>query len=383
MIMECKKIQLVRDVLLRRKTNIFPLFISATPQFLDSCAAKYHTKRDIQFVWEYSVKLDLDIIQVGHPSFYPTHFENPIGFHYKDDWGRNHIISKYYDDFCAPFPLQDSRGADIEVITTRWKNYQFPDPRDSKWFEDLTKIVNWNNGIPNPLCIWGVINGPFEPSWQLLSDGWPDFFLLARKNKQLALDIIGKVTNYCIDAGQEMIRRGVHAIRIGDDYGHNQGLLCKPSDWLELIYPFHKKLVQGLKKEGGKDFPVILHSDGNITELFQYLVDGGIDALNPIQPDALDFKTVVNQIGDKLSMTGAFDLRHFLKPNTPETKEILLSETRKLLDAVDEFNARQVPEKRTGFCIGPSHQIQAESNVDTFETWIHIVHEENKKRLIK
>jgi uroporphyrinogen-III decarboxylase len=378
--MDIKKLQFVNNVLLRRETDLFPLFISATPQFMDLCAAKYHNKRDIKFIWDYCVKLDLDIIQIGHPSFYPTHFELPIGSHYLDDFGRNHVISKYYDDFCAPFPLQESRGANIEQITKKWKTYKFPNPRDSKWLLDLDKIVEWNKQIDNPLCIWGVINGPFEPTWQLLSDGWPDFFLLAKKNKQLALDIISRTTEYCIAAGQEMIRRGVHAIRIGDDYGHNQGLLCKPSDWLELIYPYHKKLVQGLKKVGGKEFPVILHSDGDITEIFNYLAEGGMDALNPIQPDALDFKTVVNQIGHKLSMTGAFDLRHFLKPNTPETKKILLAETRRLMSAVDEFNKKQPNGEKTGFCIGPSHQIQAESNVETFESWIEIVHNENNIR---
>ncbi len=249
------------------------------------------------------MKLDLDIFQIGHPSFYPTRFELPIGSHYIDDWGRNHIISKYYDDFCPPFPLQDSRGADLEIITKRWRKYQFPNPQDPKWFLDLNKIIEWNNQLNNPLCIWGVINGPFEPSWQLLSDGWPDFFLLARKNKTLALEIIDKVSDYCIAAGQEMIRRGVHAIRIGDDYGHNEWTLCRPKDWLELIYPYHKKLVHGLKDVGGKDFPVILHSDGNITQIFEYLTKKCIDALNPIQPDALDFKTVIYQIGQKLSLT--------------------------------------------------------------------------------
>lgn len=379
--MKLQKISLVRDTLLRRQTELFPLFISATPQFIDACARKYHTEKDIKFIWNYSLKLDLDVLQIGHPSFYPTRFELPVGSHYIDDWGRNHIISKYYDDFYAPFPLQDSRGADLDTITKRWNLYKFPDPHDPKWFSDLNKIIEWNNQLSNPLCIWGVINGPFEPSWQLLSDGWPDFFLLARKNKALSLEIISKVTDYCIAAGQEMIRKGVHAIRIGDDYGHNDGLLCKPKDWLELIYPFHKKLVRGLKEVGGKDFPVILHSDGNITEIFEPLANGGIDALNPIQPDALDFKTVVNQIGDKLSLTGAFDLRYFLRPNTTETRDLLMLEVKKLMDIVDEYNSKQSRDKKTGFCIGSSHQIQAESIVDTFETWIKIVHDENRKRI--
>ena len=72
-----------------------------------------------------------------------------------------------------------------------------------------------------------------------------------------------------------MIRRGVHAIRIGDDYALNEGLMCAPEIWHRLIYPPHKKLVAGLKETGGQDFPVILHSDGNIMSILEWLGEGG------------------------------------------------------------------------------------------------------------
>jgi uroporphyrinogen decarboxylase len=120
-----------------------------------------------------------------------------------------------------------------------------------------------------------------------------------------------------------------------------------------------------------------LHSDGNIMAIIDWLVEGGIDALNPIQPDALDFGTVVEKAGDRLSMTGAFDLRYFLRPLTQETRDAMERETRRLFQVIDTFN---LPATRTGFCIGPTHQVQPASDPSTFTAWVRMVHAINAER---
>jgi uroporphyrinogen decarboxylase len=228
--------------------------------------------------------------------------------------------------------------------------------------------------------IWGVINGPFEPAWQLLSDAWTDFFILARRDHDLAKEIIERVADYCIAAGTAMIDHGANAIRIGDDYGLNEGLMCAPKTWHDLIYPSHARLVKGLKKAGGQDLPVILHSDGNIMSIIDWLVEGGINALNPIQPGALDFGTVVEKAGARLSMTGAFDLRYFLSPCTKSNRVAMEAETQRLFQVIDTFNT---PTIRTGFCIGPTHQVQPASDPRSFEAWIQMVHAINQHNLAR
>ena len=302
-----QKRERVFNALHRRSVDQYPIFMSATPQFLQRAVQAEPTGATSEQAWQYCVNLDLDVVQVGHPSFYPVKvMELPLGSQYVDEFGRTHQISEFYDDFITPFPLQPTNKIDLPLIKQKWESYQFPDPSDPKWFTGLDETVEKNKILEDPLSIWGVINGPFEPTWQLMSDGWPAYYILARRDESLALEILDKVTDYCIQAGSEMIRRGVHAIRIGDDYALNEGLMCAPEIWHRLIYPAHKKLVAGLKETGGQDFPVILHSDGNIMSILEWLGEGGLDAINPIQPDALDFETVVKTIGHKLSLTASF-----------------------------------------------------------------------------
>ncbi len=264
---------------------------------------------------------------------------------------------------------------DVGEIERRWSGLDLPDPAHPKWFSGIDAIAGANGKLDDPLSIWGVINGPFEPTWQLLSDSWVHFFILARKAPGLAKDIIDRVAGYSIEAGTGMIEHGADAIRIGDDYALNEGLMCSMATWKEFIYPYHKKLVGGLKKAGGKDFPVILHSDGNIMDILDLLVSGGIDALNPIQPGALEFKDVVDKVGRQLSMTGAFDLRYFLKPCSTEVIQEMQDEVSRLYGIIEAYNALGT---RTGFCIGPSHQVQPGSDPRTFEAWARIAIERGR-----
>ena len=309
-----KKQDLVKGVLLRQNIDRIPLFMSSTPQFLTRALERQGKVMNTANYFQYCVDLGFDVFQIGHPSFYPVKvMELGQGAKYSDEFGRTHIISGYYDNFCAPFPLQSTTKLDLHELEAKWKSYTFPNPLDPKWYHALDEAVVLNSKLHDPLSLWGVINGPFEPTWQLLSDGWPNFFILARRKPGLAHEIINRVTDYCIAAGQEMIRRGVHAIRIGDDYALNEGLMCSPDMWYKFIFPAHKRLIDGLKNAGGLDFPVILHSDGNITAIFQWLCESGIDGINPIQPDALDFESVVKIIGNHLCFVGVFDLRYFLK----------------------------------------------------------------------
>jgi hypothetical protein len=101
-----KKKERVYNALHRKKVDFNPIFISSTPQFWQKCLKTTNSNISPTDSWKYQVDLGLDIIQVGHPSFYPVKvLELPEGSKYIDDFNRTHIISGYYDNFTKPFPL--------------------------------------------------------------------------------------------------------------------------------------------------------------------------------------------------------------------------------------------------------------------------------------
>ncbi|MBN2154262.1 MAG: hypothetical protein JW839_22600 [Candidatus Lokiarchaeota archaeon] len=374
-----RKKECVHASLMRKEADRIPVFMSATPQFLQAALGTGPRKPADTDAWQYCVSLDLDVVQVGHPSFYPVKvLDLAQGQNYVDAFNRTHVITGYYDELCAPFPLrQGVKGLDLHEIRERWRGFAFPDPAAAPFLAGIDAVSAANEHLDDPLSIWAVINGPFEPSWQLISDAWTDFFILARRDLDIAREILERVTDYCIAAGKVMIEHGADVIRIGDDYGLNEGLMCSPGTWHSLIFPSHARLVEGLKRAGGPGLPVILHTDGNIMAIIDWLAEGGIDALNPIQPDALDFGAVIEKVGGRLSVTGAFDLRYFLAPLSQESRDAMEREVRRLFGVIDQFNSTSI---RTGFCIGPTHQVQPTSDPRTFEAWIQTVHDINKER---
>ncbi len=373
-----QKQERVIRALLCKPVDKIPLFMSGTPQFFQKVVERHGFEKGSLLNWNYCRFLNLDVVQVGHESFYPVRMHLPKGSKYTDEFQRTHLITDYYDEFCEPFPLQSSNKLNIPELKEKWNRYRFPDPGLAKWIDPVRLITKKNAELEDPLHVWGVINGPFEPSWQLISDHWVLFLILAKRDLDFAKEIIHAVGDYCIAVGEKMIDAGVNAIRIGDDYAINEGLMCQPSLWKELIYPEHCRLVAGLKKAGGADFPVILHSDGNITEIFPFLTQSGIDGLNPIQPEAMNFEDVIKAVGSKLSLVGAFDLTYFLKPLSEDIQNRIKSEFKRLKDCLVEFNHRIKRDSLTGFCIGPTHQLQPGTYVDTFEYFVSLVHESNE-----
>lgn len=82
--------------------------------------------------------------------------------------------------------------------------------------------------------------------------------------------------NNCLDLGVDMIH-------VSDDWGMQTGLLFSPKMWWEMIYPYHQRLVEAVKRRGAY---VSLHSDGNINAVMDGIVKLGYDVVHPWQESA-------------------------------------------------------------------------------------------------
>ena len=78
---------------------------------------------------------------------------------------------------------------------------------------------------------------------------------------------------------------------VGDDYGTNNGLMVSPQLWRTWIKPEVNKLVDLGHKYGCK---VVMHSDGDVSEILGDFVEMGVDSLHPVQ-----------QVGGMVELAGA------------------------------------------------------------------------------
>ncbi len=147
------------------------------------------------------------------------------------------------------------------------------------------------------------INGVMESTWE--GFGIENFskLLLKRKHIKKVFDDRGnlalELTKRIIDWGE------TGAIYITDDYGYKQGLFMSPNNYRTYVLPWIHQICKTAHKA---DLKVILHSCGDIFEIFEDLVNTGIDVINPIEPTTANpeyniFK-LHKKYGDKITFCG-------------------------------------------------------------------------------
>ncbi len=104
----------------------------------------------------------------------------------------------------------------------------------------------------------------------------------------------------CIDLGVDMIH-------ISDDWGAQNSLMFSPKVWREMIFPYHKKVVDAVKSRGCY---CSLHSDGNVMQVLDGIVELGFDVVHPFQESAgMDYAAYISGYMDKFTIMGGLDVQ--------------------------------------------------------------------------
>jgi len=96
----------------------------------------------------------------------------------------------------------------------------------------------------------------------------------------------------------------VEAIFTGQDFGTQRAEMISPIMFSELIAPFYKRCFDWIHEH--TSWKVIFHSDGCIYNLIPYLIDAGVDFLNPVQFTAanMNSKRLKQEFGNRLGFWG-------------------------------------------------------------------------------
>lgn len=111
----------------------------------------------------------------------------------------------------------------------------------------------------------------------------------------------------------------IDVILFGDDLGMQSGPQISPDMYREFFKPRHKLMWMRAKELA--DVKVMLHCCGSIRELIPELIDGGLDAINPVQISsrAMGARGLKTEFGEKLVLWGGgCDTQNILNNGTPE-----------------------------------------------------------------
>jgi len=205
-------------------------------------------------------------------------FENPWGIRIapdtlEDEWRiQRELNSTKLQSRVIKHPLKG-----VENLAT----YEFPDPEAPGRFDAAEKIAEqWRDEYA---ISGGSGDGFFTQGWYLR--GFQDIILDMQSNPSFVDNLFDKLLEFHLAAGKRLAEIGADIYVISDDVAMQTGPIISPRLWRRYIKPRVSKLVSDLKKRG---MYVLFHSDGNLEPLIPDLIECGIDALNPVQPECMD-----------------------------------------------------------------------------------------------
>jgi hypothetical protein len=106
----------------------------------------------------------------------------------------------------------------------------------------------------------------------------------------------------------------VDAQVIMDDWGSQKALLISPQLWREWFKPLYAEYA-AIAHAGGKK--VFMHSDGCILDIYEDLIEVGIDAINS-QLFCMDLAAIRDRCRGRITFWGEIDRQHVLPRGTVE-----------------------------------------------------------------
>lgn len=164
---------------------------------------------------------------------------------------------------------------------------------------------------------------PFERALQI--QGMDQFLANMILHPEFAQALLKKLTQLLNRSLRNFLQASnnhVDVVILADDLGTQDRLLISPLLYQQMLKPLHAELIATVKELS--DAKVFFHSDGDIFDLIDDLVEIGVDILNPIQTSAgkmANLAQLKKRFGQRLSFCGAIDTQRILPLGSPSEVE--------------------------------------------------------------
>jgi uroporphyrinogen decarboxylase len=221
-------------------------------------------------------------------------------------WSRGAYDSKFVVDEAVEGPLENA-DSEKDILCHPW-----PCGKDFD-FSILEKNCDLHK---DKIIIGGLWTGIMGDSYRLF--GFENFLLNTALKPNLVKCLIDRITDMYLELNEKCFSQLKNKIDIwffGNDFGSQDGLLLGPDMWYEFFFENIKKLVTLAHSYGVK---VMMHSCGGIADIIPFLIEAGVDILDPIQVTAkgMEPELLAEKFGGRIVFHGGVDTQQVLPYGT-------------------------------------------------------------------
>ncbi|MHA1751524.1 MAG: uroporphyrinogen decarboxylase family protein [Candidatus Helarchaeota archaeon] len=305
--------------------------------------------KGLKEIFEFSRRVKLDI-GISVASLFPRKI---IKNGFIDEYGRIMKLEKYSGDGTIILGYYGGFFKDFDD----YESWEQLDPNDEIRIINFLAGQDLENEMKHEVFNVPAVGALMECTWE--GFGLENFSRLLAHRKQIkkVFDDRGEFT---LEMVKILAENGARLIILWDDYGFKNGLFMSPKNYRQYVFPWIKRICEAAHKNDSK---ILLHSDGDLMQIFEDIVSSGVDALNPIEPTTANpdyniFK-LHEKYGDKLTFVG-------------NISPVMLSQGK--ISEIEEYSKKliKVLAPGGGYIFSSGHSINPAVTIDRWEAVMRI-----------
>ena len=214
--------------------------------------------------------------------------------------------------------------------------YEWPDADDPAWYAASRRALE---ATPGRFTRFAIGFSLYERAWTMR--GMSNLLMDMVDRPEFVEALLDAIVEHNLVQLRHALDLGVDGIHFGDDYGMQTGVMMGVPHWRRFIKPRLARMFEPVRAAGKS---VSLHSCGHVQELFDDLIEIGLNLFNPFQPEVMDVFEHLRRHHGRLAFHGGMSIQKTLPfGSVAEVRDM----TRRLIEAG----------RNGGYVFSPSHAV--------------------------
>ncbi|MFI3312275.1 MAG: uroporphyrinogen decarboxylase family protein [Eubacteriales bacterium] len=169
--------------------------------------------------------------------------------------------------------------------------------------------------------------------------------------------ILDKITALAIEEAEFYTKAGCDVLFFGDDVGMQNSILMSLDTYRTWLKPRIIRVIEAAKAINPQ-VVIMYHSCGFVEPFIDDLIDAGVEVLDPVQPECMEFSEIAEKYGDRISFHGSIGTQTTMPKGTPSEVYHKVMENLKISG------------KKGGLLVCPTHMLEPEVPVENIEAYL-------------